>query len=94
MTIQAIQEATKSDKTLQRLIEIIHTQAWSSINETATTGEDIGKLKLLPKVRDELTVNEQLGIILRGTRIIMPSSLRLRAINLRMKAIKVWQKPN
>ena len=52
MTIQEIQEATKSDKTLQRLIEIIHTQAWSSINETATTGEDIGELKLLAKVSD------------------------------------------
>ncbi len=64
MTIQEIQEATKSDKTLQRLIEIIHTQAWSSINETATTGEDIGELKLLAKVSDELTVNEQLGIFL------------------------------
>ncbi len=51
MTIQEIQEATKSDKTIQRLIEIIHTQAWSSINETATTGEDIGELKLLAKMR-------------------------------------------
>ncbi|CAB4028603.1 PREDICTED: uncharacterized protein K02A2.6-like, partial [Paramuricea clavata] len=33
-------------------------------------------------VRDELTINEQLGIILRGTRIIMPCSLRERAIRL------------
>ena len=43
----------------------------------------MNELKLFAKVRDELTVNEQLAIILRGTRIIMPYSLRqLRAIKL------------
>jgi hypothetical protein len=47
-----------------------------------TTGEDVSELKLFAKVRDELTINEQLGIILRGTRIIMPCSLRERAIRL------------
>ena len=33
-------------------------------------------------MKGELTVNKKLGIILRGTRIIMPSFLRLRVINL------------
>ena len=42
----------------------------------------MNELKLFAKVRAELTVNEQLGIILRGTHIIMPYSLCRRAIKL------------
>ncbi|CAB4038802.1 Transposon Ty3-I Gag-Pol poly [Paramuricea clavata] len=82
MTIQEIQEATKHDKTLQLLTEIIRKQAWGSIKDLPTTGEDVSELNLFAKVRDELTINEQLGIILRGTRIIMPCSLREKAIRL------------
>ena len=82
MTIQEIQNATKTDKTLQRLIEIIHTQAWGSLTDPPIDGEDISELNLFSKVRDELTINEQLGIILRGSRIVIPFSLRQRAIKL------------
>ena len=70
MTIQEIENATKTDKTLQRLIEIIHTQAWGSLTDPPIDGEDISELNLFSKVRDELTINEQLGIILRGSRIV------------------------
>ena len=46
MTIREIQEATKLDKTLQRPTEIIRKQAWGSIKDLPTTGEDISELKL------------------------------------------------
>ena len=82
MTVQEIQEATKNDETLQYLAEIIRKQTWNSIKDIRTSAENVNELKLFAKVKDELTVNEQLGIILRGTRIIMPFSLRQSVINL------------
>ena len=82
MTVKEIQDATKNDETLQHLAEIIRKQTWNSINDIQTSAENLNELKLFAKVRDELTVDEQLGIILRGTRIIMPYSLRQRAIKL------------
>ena len=82
MTVKEIQDAAKNDETLQHLAEIFHKQTLNSINDIQTSAENLNELKLFAKVRDELTVNEQLGIILRGTRIIMPYSLRQRAIKL------------
>ena len=79
MTVKEIQDATKNDEALQHLPEIIRKQAWDSINDIQTSAENLNELKLFAKVRNELTVNEQLGIILRGARIIMPYSLRQRA---------------
>ena len=75
MTVKEIQDATKIDETLQHLAEIICKQTWNSINDIQTSAENLNELKLFAKVRDKLTVNEQLGIILRGTRIIVPYSL-------------------
>ena len=82
MTLKEIQDATKNDETLQHLAEIIRKQTWNSINDIQRSAENLNELKLFAKVRAELTVNEQLGIILRRTRIIMPYSLRQRAIKL------------
>ena len=80
MRVKEVQDATKNDETLQHLAEIILMQTWNSINDIQTSAENLNKLKLFAKVRDELTVNEQLRIILRLTRIIMPYYLRQRAI--------------
>ena len=63
-------------------MEIIHTQAWGSLTDPPIDGEDISELNLFSKVRHELTINEQLGIILRGSRIVIPFSLRQRAIKI------------
>ena len=40
------------------------------------------ELKLFSHVKDELTVNEDLSIILRGSHIMMSSSLRQQAISI------------
>ena len=85
MTVREIQDATKNDETLQHLAEIIRKQTWNSINEIQTSAENLNELNLFAKVRNELTVNEQLGIILKRTRIIMPYSFRQRATKLAHK---------
>ena len=72
MNMKEIQEETQNDKTLERLMDIIRTGTWNSVKDPATGEENMNDLKLFAKIRDELTINEQFGIILRGTRIIMP----------------------
>ena len=81
MAVEEIQEATKNDEALQYLAEIIRKQTWNSIKDIRTSAENVNELKSFAKLKDELTLNEQLSNILRGTRTIMPSSLRPRAIN-------------
>ena len=90
MTLEEIANATKSDSTLQRLHAAIRLNMW-----------DAGCLKSYRPIKDELAIGAQ-GIILRGTRIIIPTSLHQRAIDIahenhqgisKMKALlreKIW----
>ncbi len=43
---------------------------------------DVAQLKLLSQVQEELTVNNRMSVILRGSRIIVPTSLQQRAMKL------------
>ena len=83
MSLEEIQLATKADNTLQRLTEIIHMEQWESVIRGSTwEGVDQSELQLFSKVKHELTVNDDSGIILRGSRIVIPTSLRQKAISL------------
>ena len=70
MTLEEIARETKSDSTLQRLHPAIRLNMW-----------DADCLKPYRCIKDELTIGAQ-GVILRGTRIIMPSSFHQRAIDI------------
>ena len=84
LTVEEIQDATLEDKTLQMLIDIIETNSWHKLNaiSTASNGFNTDDLKSFAKVREELTVNERKNIILRGSRLIVPQSLRSRVISI------------
>ena len=84
MTMQEIQDATLADKTLQMLIDIIEKNSWNKLNAISTTSKGVNtdELKLFAKIRDELTVNASKNIILRGSRLIVPQTLRARAISI------------
>ena len=43
---------------------------------------NVDELKFFSKVQEELTVNKDSNIVLRGTQIVIPSTLRNRAIEL------------
>ena len=74
MSLDEIQQATKADSTLQRLVEIIRMEQWESIIRGSTyEGVDCSELQ---PVKDELTVNDDSDIILLGSRIVIPTSLR------------------
>ena len=70
MTLEEIARETKSDSTLQRLHAAIRLNMW-----------DADCLKPYRCIKDELTIGAQ-GVILRGTRIIVPSSFHQRAIDI------------
>ena len=71
MTIEEIQLETEKDPTLNDVKEAIKTGKWESLSLTP--------YKL---ATNELTVNHENGIILRGNRIVIPESLQKQAVAL------------
>ena len=87
MTLAEIQDATLGDPTLQQLAEVIRSQQWHSVlNNDSSSNDaksiDLQDLKAFHKIRHELTVTTNNDTILRGSRIVMPASLRHRALQL------------
>ncbi len=71
VTLQEEKDATAADETLQSLARVIATQKWHE------AGRDV---ILYQQIKQELSVSN--GVILRGTRIILPEKLRDRMIML------------
>ena len=69
MTLQEIKSETEKDSSLQVLIKAIEADRWTDPN-----------VQDYVKVKDELSVHK--GTILRGNRIVIPSTLRERVVDL------------
>ena len=85
MTLPEIQQATKADPTLQFLGKLITTSQWHDIDSVdiqANPNVNAVDLKAFQKVKNELTINEHYGVILRGSCIVLLRSLRLQAIHI------------
>ena len=85
MTLSEIQQATKSDATMQHLAKLIRSDLWRSLNckdEKLDATISLQELQLFRRVKDELTVCDNSEIILRGSRIVLPASLRQHALNI------------
>ena len=77
MSLADIQKAIKEDKTLQRLVQSVRSGKWDFSGEV-----NVKELKLFHKVHEELMIHSDSNIILRGTRIVIPSALRKHAMEL------------
>eukprot|EP00794_Sanderia_malayensis_P001656 gene1656-1845_t len=73
MTLQEIREATKKDPTLLKVRENILSRKWNE-NEKDT--------KHYQKCAEEITINGEEDILLKGNRIIIPAALQTRATQL------------
>lgn len=82
MTLDAIKNATLEDTTLQAAAKMIRENSWYKLELIDIPGSDLRELKLLRNVKNELTVSTENDLILRGTRIVVPTSLRADAIRL------------
>ena len=74
MTMSELQEATKADPTLCDLMTVIQSRKWQE-----TQSEEI---KQFARIKEELTVNAESNLILRGSQIVIPASLQQRAIDI------------
>ena len=70
MTLEEIETATDADRTLKGLRAAIKLDKW-----------DYDMVKQFKTVKDELTVTTN-GVILHGSRIVIPESLQQRAIDI------------
>ena len=83
MTLLEIETATKEDETMQKLVELITTNSWESfISRSDQTSVNMSEVKRFAKIRNELSVNNDASIVLRGTRIVLPAKLRQKAVNI------------
>ena len=79
LTISEIEETTKADVTLQGVLKAIETGNWCE--GAQRSGVDIAVFAAWQKVKDELTAGSP-PVMLRGTRIAVPSKLQERVVNL------------
>ena len=79
MTLAELQEATRADVTLQHLMGVNRSGRW---NDPVADGVDKAQFTQFVHVRDELSVNSDSNLVLRGCRIVTPTSLQQRAVEL------------
>ena len=88
ITLAEIQNSTLADLTLQKFAEFIRSQQWHFVlnndlpPSNAAKSTDPQDLKAFHKIRRELTIPTKNDTILRGSRIVMPASLRHHALQL------------
>ena len=80
MTVAEIEEATKADATLQAVSKAIETGNWYEGSQQS--GVDTAVFAAWEKLKNELTVGVNPQVVLRGTRVAVPSKLQQRVVNL------------
>lgn len=84
MTLKMVQEETKKDPTLQEVIRLLDTGLWPNkpCESQDNNPVNYNDLRALFRLRDELTVNSEANVLLRGTKLVLPTSLRQKAVDL------------
>jgi len=73
MTLDEIKSETLKDETLQKVSALIRNNAWHTVAKVTA-------LRQYQHVKSELTVSHENDIILKGSRIVIPSSLEYRVL--------------
>ena len=78
MTLKVIQQATTQDKTLQCVAYLIRNSSWNKLYDLPREYKEANQseLNLFKRVKDELT------IVLKGSRIVIPEQLREKAVSI------------
>ena len=87
MTLKGIQQATTQDKTLQCVAYLIRNSSWNKLYDLPREYKEANQseLNLFKRVKDELTVNDELTIVLKGSRIVIPEQLHEKAVSIAHK---------
>ncbi|KAL8562268.1 hypothetical protein ACOMHN_037224 [Nucella lapillus] len=79
MTLDEIANATEYDPTLKAVIKSVQTGFWHTPTDTYI---DVSSYQILKTVREELSVQNNGQVLLRGTQLVIPRSLQQRVINI------------
>jgi transposase InsO family protein len=79
MTLEQVQNETLKDSTLQTVMDLVYNGQWHRLSKVQTNYKT---LLLFRNVRNQLTVNLEDGILLKGGRIVLPFSLQELAVDL------------
>ena len=85
MTLEEIKQAAAEDVILQYLAYLIQNDSWNNLYYTLPEkfkDADCAKLGRFQRVKDDLTVNDQANIMLRGNHIVISKILQERAISI------------
>ena len=75
MTLDDVNEATKSDVAIQKVITAIRQNDWQNYKDDVT-------IQPYYRVRQELTVTDDNNALLRGTKLVLPTTLREKSVTL------------
>ncbi len=80
--LEEVKAATESDAVLQKVIDYMRHGTWYRHKVDPVSNADVQDIKSYHAIRDELTVNDEGNLILRGTRLVIPKALQERIINI------------
>ena len=81
INLEEVKRGTLNAYTLQRVIESIRNSSWYHEN-TQELRLDNKAFKSFQTVKDELSVNAEGNLVLRGTKIVIPESLQNRSVDI------------
>ena len=82
MTVKEVKRETTKDSTLQAIISLVRSNKWYDTTQHQGTEVDQAALSNYSRVRDTLTVNESGDLVMRDYRIVVPSTLQHRVVEL------------
>ena len=77
ITLEEVEKATLEDTTLQRVMKLTRDGRWPNMQKS-----DDSSVRSFFNIRNELTIAPNEKVLMRGTRIVMPTILQDRAVNL------------
>ena len=83
MSAEEVKKATLEDNTLKKVIENLQKGRWNEHPRSV----DTDTMKTFKKLRSELSVTRG-GLLLKGTKMVVPTKLQERVVELAHQAIK------
>ena len=81
LTLADVCNAAANDKAYSKALELVQSGKWHVVKDLNDSSIDIGELKEIGSVRDELASHPS-GLLLKGAKIVLPKGLREQAISI------------
>ena len=82
ITASEMNEHTRQDPTLQTVMTALRNNSWSAVLASPDPSTNSNDLQAFYKIRDELSVSDNQDLLLRSHRLVLPVTLRSRALHI------------